>query len=376
MTEVFDIAIIGGGMVGGALAYGCARGGARTVLLDGADASLRAARGNFGLVWSQGKGKTMPAYAEWTRTSLDHWPAFAEAMASAAGQEIGYRRVGGLSFCIGEQELETRRDEVQRLHNLDGGRGPPVRLLDRRELEALMPGTPLGPSVTGASLAPDDGHVNPLLLLRGLHAGFLRAGGVHRPGVEVARIDGGYPFVIDCGATQVRASKVVVAAGVGTPRLAGMLGMEVPVRPVRGQNMVTERLPPLLPLPASALRQTAEGVVQIGVTNEEGTWEPATTVMALARMAARAVEVLPTMRQARIVRAWGALRPMTPDGYPAYAQSATHPGAFVAVCHSGVTLSAAHAGILAPCILAGRLSGELDEMHPVRFVGGKNVHAE
>jgi glycine/D-amino acid oxidase-like deaminating enzyme len=173
----------------------------------------------------------------------------------------------------------------------------------------------------------------------------------------------------------VRARKVVVAAGVGTPRLAAMLGMEVPVRPVRGQNMVTERLPPMLPLPASALRQTAEGVVQIGVTNEEGTWEPATSVVALARMAARAVEVLPPLARARIVRAWGALRPMTPDGYPAYAQSATHPGAFVAVCHSGVTLSAAHAGVLADCILAGRLSVELADMHPARFGTEKNVHA-
>jgi glycine/D-amino acid oxidase-like deaminating enzyme len=374
MTEIFDIAVIGGGMVGGAVAYGCARGGARTVLLDGADASLRAARGNFGLVWSQGKGKDMPAYAVWTRTSLDHWPAFAEAMGSVAGQEIGYRRVGGLAFCVGEQELDARRDEVRRLHNLDGGRGPPVRLLERRELEALLPGTPLGPRVSGASLAPDDGHVNPLLLLRGLHAGFLRAGGVHRPGVAVARIDAADQFAIDCGGAVVRARKVVVAAGVATPRLAAMLGMEVPVRPVRGQNMVTERLPPMLPLPASALRQTAEGVVQIGVTTEEGTWQPATTVVALARMAARAVTVLPPLARARIVRAWGALRPMTPDGYPAYAQSATHPGAFVAVCHSGVTLSAAHAGVLAKCILAGRLSDEFSDMHPARFARGDRVH--
>jgi glycine/D-amino acid oxidase-like deaminating enzyme len=154
-----------------------------------------------------------------------------------------------------------------------------------------------------------------------------------------------------------------------------MVGIEVPVRPVRGQNMVTERLPPMLPLPASALRQTDEGVVQIGVTNEEGAWEPATSVAALARMAARAVEVLPPLRHARIVRAWGALRPMTPDGYPAYAQSATHPGAFVAVCHSGVTLSAVHVGVLAPCILAGRLSEELADMHPARFGTGGHVQA-
>ena len=372
MSETFDVAVIGGGMVGGAIAYGCATRGARTVLLDGADASLRAARGNFGLVWSQGKGKEMPAYAVWTRRSLELWPSFAEAMSSEAGQPIGYRRVGGLSFCVGDEEFAERRDELQRLHNLDGGRGPSLRLFDRRELEELLPATPLGPAVTGASLAPDDGHVNPLLLLRGLHAGFLRAGGVHRPGVEVRAI--APALALDLGGETIHARKIVIAAGVATQRVAAMAGLDVPVRPVRGQNMVTERLPPMLPLPASALRQTDEGVVQIGVTNEEGTWEPATSVEALARMAARAVTVLPPLGRARIVRAWGALRPMTPDGYPCYAESTVHPGAFVAVCHSGVTLSAVHANVLAPMILAGRLSEDITEMHPSRFAGN-NVHA-
>jgi glycine/D-amino acid oxidase-like deaminating enzyme len=372
MSEIFDVAVVGGGMVGGAIACGCASRGARCIMLDGADVSLRAARGNFGLVWSQGKGKDVPAYAVWTRRSLEQWPAFAEAMGSAAGQAIGYRRVSGISFAVGEQEFSERRDELQRLHNLDGGRGPSLRLLDRQELEELLPRTPLGPRVTGASLAPDDGHVNPLLLLRGLHAGFRNAGGIHRPGVDVGGIDAGGSFAIDLGGETVRARKVVIAAGVATQRVAAMVGLDVPVRPVRGQNMVTERLPPMLPLPASAIRQTDEGVVQIGVTNEEGTWEPATSVEALARMAARAVTVLPPLARARIVRAWGALRPMTPDGYPCYAQSTTHPGAFVAVCHSGVTLSAVHANVLAPMILA--LSDDIAEMCPSRFAE-KNAHA-
>jgi glycine/D-amino acid oxidase-like deaminating enzyme len=146
-----------------------------------------------------------------------------------------------------------------------------------------------------------------------------------------------------------------------------MLGMPVAVHPVRGQNMVTERLPPMLPLPASAIRQTAEGVVQIGVSYEENLWETATTVKDLARMAARAVQVLPPLARARMVRAWGALRPMTPDRYPIYARSRTYPGAYVAVCHSGVTLAAAHAGPLAEAILAGWLPDLVAELGPERF---------
>lgn len=365
MGDRFDVAVVGGGMVGSAVAYGCAVRGARTVLLDEGDGALRAARGNFGLVWSQGKGVGMPAYAAWTRESLALWPRFEAAMSAAAGQAIGYVRRGGLAFCLGEQEFEERRARLHRLHNQSGGPATPVRMLDRQELETLLRGAPLGPRVTGASIAPEDGHVNPLLVLRGLHAGFRRAGGVHRAGTAVARI---LPGRIETdGSGTVRADKVVVAAGLATPRLAEQLGIRLPMRPVRGQNLVTERLPPLLPLPASALRQTEEGVVQIGVSEEEGEWQPATSIPVMARMAARAIEVLPPLAHVRLVRAWGALRPMTPDGYPAYAESPAVPGAFVAVCHSGVTLAAAHAGPLADAVLAGRLPNALTPLHPDRF---------
>lgn len=365
MAERFDVAVVGGGMVGSAIAVGCARRGARTVLLDEGDLALRAARGNFGLLWSQGRGDDMPAYAAWTRESLSRWDGFAEAMSVAAGSRIGYRRKGGLIFTLGEGEWQQRTEEVRRLHNRQGGSSTAVRMLDRHELEALLPGTPLGPRVLGASFAAEDGDVNPLLLLRGMHAAFRSAGGVHRPGAAVDAVRPG--FTVCRGEEAVAAERVVLAAGLGTPRLAAMVGLDVAVHPVRGQNMVTERLPPMLPLPASALRQTGEGVVQIGLSYEENEWEPATTVKDLARMAARAVQVLSPLAGARMVRAWAALRPMTPDRYPIYAQSRACPGAFVAVCHSGVTLAAAHAGPLAEAILAGRLPALVAGLGPERF---------
>jgi glycine/D-amino acid oxidase-like deaminating enzyme len=76
-----------------------------------------------------------------------------------------------------------------------------------------------------------------------------------------------------------------------------------------------------------------------------------------------------------MVRAWAALRPMTPDGFPAYAESPTHPGCFVAVCHSGVTLAAVHAGPLAEGVLSGVLPEFARDLHPARFVGMTHVPA-
>src|SRR5207249_4128728 len=70
----FDVAVIGGGLVGSAIAYGLARLQRRVVLLDEGDVAFRAARGNFGLVWVQGKGLGLPRYGDWTQLSARRWP--------------------------------------------------------------------------------------------------------------------------------------------------------------------------------------------------------------------------------------------------------------------------------------------------------------
>jgi glycine/D-amino acid oxidase-like deaminating enzyme len=364
----YDVAVVGGGMVGTAIAYGCASRGARTALVDQGDLSLRAARANAGLIYSQGKGEGLPAYAAWTRQSIRLWPDFADVMQQEAGRSIGFRRRGVIAFCLSEDELETRRALLQRMHNQLGGPAAPVHVLDRRDLEAMLPEARLGPAVVGATYSPEDCDVNALPLLRALYAGFLRAGGTHLPERTVGRIAAdGDGFAIASDRDTVRAQKVVVACGLGIPTLAPMVGLHAPVRPVRGQMIVTERLAPMLPVPGSGVRQIDEGVVQIGTTTEEGLTVPATTVADLARMAARAAQVIPALAEARIVRSWAGIRPMTPDGCPIYQQSPDHPGAFVAVCHSGVTLCAAHAGPLAEAILAGTLPADVADLHPDRF---------
>jgi glycine/D-amino acid oxidase-like deaminating enzyme len=146
-----------------------------------------------------------------------------------------------------------------------------------------------------------------------------------------------------------------------------MVGLDVPLRPQRGQLMVTERLAPLLPLPASGIRQTGEGTVMIGLTQEEVGFDISTTSAAAAQMSRRALQVLPDLAGARLVRQWSCLRIMTPDGCPVYAESADYPGAWIALCHSGVTLASFHAGPLANCLRSARLDSRLNFFHHERF---------
>ncbi len=73
MTADFDVAVVGGGLVGAALAWGIARAQQRVVVLDEGDVAHRASRANFALVWVQSKGLGMPEYAAWTKRSSDAW---------------------------------------------------------------------------------------------------------------------------------------------------------------------------------------------------------------------------------------------------------------------------------------------------------------
>jgi glycine/D-amino acid oxidase-like deaminating enzyme len=368
MSKSFDIIVIGGGLVGGAIAWGAAHAGASVALIDEGDIAFRAARGNFGLVWVQSKGAGMPPYAHWTRRSADLWPTLARSLSDSTGTDVGLHQPGGLAFCLSDQEFEQRAALVQRMHNESGDLG--TKMLDRAAVRSLVPG--LGDDVVGASFCPADGHANPLQLMHALHAALIRFGGAYLAGHTVEAIDPDpQGFTVRCGAAIYRCGKLVIAAGLGSRALAPQVGLNMPVNPLRGQILVTERLRPLLAHPTHIMRQTEEGTVMLGDSQEDAGFNVGTVPRVFRDIAARNLRALPALADASIVRIWGALRVMSPDGFPIYDQSERYPGAFSATCHSGVTLAGAHALALAPAILAGELPDSLAAFSAARFASGR-----
>ena len=363
-----EIAVIGGGVVGSAIAYGLARAGIRVVLIDGARGDARAALANFGLVWVQGKGSGLPPYQALTRTASDAWGAFAAELEQTTGVDVVHSRPGGLTFCLGEAEFEARARKLKGLHNESGGAGDDCTMLDRPALQGLLPDLTLGDDVTGASFCWRDGHANPLALLHALQAAVVRLGGriLRDAPVEAVRPTA-LGYEVRTARQVIGAGRVVLAAGLGTRRLAEPLGLSIPVVPERGQVLVTERRPAFLPYPASGLRQTAEGTVMIGAINEDVGYDTHTTPAAAARLAGRATRIAPALRSARLVRQWAGLRVMTPDSYPIYQQSAAHPGVVAAVCHSGITLAPVHATALARAIADDTVGRDFEAFRSARF---------
>ena len=365
-TNSSDVIVIGGGLVGSAVAYGLLRQGLSVTVLDGADDTLRPSRGNFGLVWVQGKGYGKADYARWSFGSASLWPQLRDALKQETGIDVELMQPGGLHICLTEAELTERAQKLAWLQDQVNDPGYHAQVLSRDEAAKHLPG--LGPDVAGATYSPMDGHCNPLKLLRALHSANQKRGALLHNRTQVDKISKqGDLFLVSAGARQWQAPRVVIAAGHATQALSDMVGMFVPVRPNKGQVFITERVQSFLPHPTNYIRQTDEGTVQIGDSMEEAGYDDMVRVPVSAKIAARAVKCFPALANARIVRTWAALRVMSPDGFPMYQESATHPGAYAVTCHSGVTLAAQHAFTIAPWVAGGERPSAIDAFPATRF---------
>jgi glycine/D-amino acid oxidase-like deaminating enzyme len=172
---------------------------------------------------------------------------------------------------------------------------------------------------------------------------------------------------VSCQHRRIEAGRIIIAAGLGTRKLASYIGMDVPVAPQRGQIMVTARMEKFLDFPTLTIRQTDNGSVMIGESWENIGFDDRTTPSVLNRLAQRAVRMMPVLATAPVIRTWAALRVLTPDGLPIYQESNRYPGAFVATCHSGVTLTAFHAGPLADAIASTTFGDDLADFGADRF---------
>ena len=363
-VSTHDAIVIGGGLVGAAIAYGLTRRGLKPVLLDEGDVALRAARGNFGLVWVQSKGCGVPEYQRWTRLSSELWTGFAAGVKEAGGVDPLYERRGGLAIALSEDELAERRRVLEQIHAEQGETNFEYEIIDRDELKRRVPA--IGPEAVGAGYTRYDGAASPLHLLRGLHAAVLARNGAYVPHARVTAIEP-QPgaFTVTAGDRAYAAPRLVLAAGLGNKDLAPLAGLDAPVRPVRGNIVVTERVQPVIPL-THHIRQMPEGGLLLGDSYEEAGYDDFTSLTPLSAITARAVRTFPFLRGVNVVRTWAALRVMSPDGLPVYDQSQRYPGAFVATCHSGVTLCAAHALRYADYVADGALPPEL-----ARFTAGR-----
>jgi glycine oxidase len=311
-----DVLVIGGGVIGCAIARLLARDGRRTLLLERDEPGAHASWAAAGMLAPLAEADEPGPFLSLLLQSRAMYPELARALREETGMEVGYRDEGSLYLALtpaDEATLEAR-------YRWQAEAGLPVERLGREEALALEPG--IAPAVRGALRFPEDHQVDNRLLSRALARAATAAGAEIRAGVEVSEIlvEGGRAVGVRTeDGERIDAGAVVVAAGSWAGAIGG-LPRPLPVSPVHGQLLAVHTAPPLfrhvVHTPRVYLVPRADGRLIVGATVERVGFEKAVTPAGLMSLLVPALEAAPSLADAPLVESWSGLRPGTPDGLP------------------------------------------------------------
>ncbi|MCT4535536.1 FAD-dependent oxidoreductase [Halodesulfovibrio sp.] len=366
-----DVIVIGGGLSGSATALGLVKEKAGKVLMfDSQLPSQRLSRANFGLTWFMCKGGSSSAYAKWCRNACAQWPEYAATLEDETNINVELEWTGGALHAFGEEQWNAHAASIEKLSGIcaEEGLDYPVSMLSRQEFAELVPKMQLGEDVSGAMYTPQQGHVNPLKVLAAMRKSFQQLGGEFVGNQNILEIiPNGDSVTVKTKDEEYSCHKLVVAAGHGCTRLLFPLGYKLNVYPQRGQLLVTERCERKLPFPLLAVRQTQDGTYMIGLSTEDVAHDTNITPQAMQQQAQNAIRIFPELAKVNWVRAWGAIRVMTPDGIPVYDRLEQHPNIYVMALHSALSLNPLHTSVVAPWILDGSNSEIISSFSNGRF---------
>jgi glycine oxidase len=303
----YDAVVVGGGVIGLATAWRASQRGLAVLVIErdepGAGASGVAA-GMLAPVTEAEFGEERLLALNLEGAAL--WPAFAAELAERSGLDTGFRRSGALVAAADRDDGE----ELRRLYRFQRELGLEVEWVGGREARRLEPR--LSPRVSGAIVAPHEGHVEPRAVVRALVAAFENEGGEILTGCAAAVAPDAVTLT---DATRIGADHVVVAAGPWSGSFAGA----PEIRPVKGQIIrlrggpLSERL---VRTPRCYVVSRADGEVVVGATVEEHGFDTKVTAGGVHRLLEAAWEVLPEVEELEFVEAAARLRPATPDNAP------------------------------------------------------------
>ncbi len=341
MNRSSDVVVIGGGVIGCAVAYYAAKRGLRVTLVDQPKRG-RATSASAGGLWPLGEsvglgcgvifykamlasGAVKPghgpeqlpkSFLNFAIQSNEMFPQLAQELRDAANMDIELEGTSLLFLMYDEGDETFARPLWQ---NCPCGRSR-IDWLTAEEVAKEEPA--LTRELRGALRFNGDDQVNPYKT-----ADALRAGAVHHgakvishtevTGIEVER---GRVVAVQTRTERLPANIVVNAAGAWAGQVARMAGIDVPVRPVRGQIVCTDTLPPLFAACLSTtdcyLAQKHHGEVIIGSTTEEVGFDPGVTPTAIQTLCEGAVRAVPALAEVGVKRVWSGLRPGSPDELP------------------------------------------------------------
>ena len=370
-----EVIVVGGGLIGAAIAWRASLAGLNVTLVDDARRSRAswAAAGMLAPVAEVSYGEE-PLLGLSLR-SADRYPGFVADLQEATGLDVGYRACGSLLVAVDGDDFAS----LMALYDFQQRLGLSADRLSIRQTRALEPS--LTPALRGGVMVNGDHQVDNRALLVALHVAAAAAGAtIETATAELSIVDGRVQGARLDGGHVVEAGTVVLCGGCWSATTPGLPAGIVPtLRPVKGQILRLRQDPsrPILQRTVRArvhghsvyLVPRADGELVVGATVEERGFDETPTALAVHDLLRDARTVVPDIGECEFVEHWVGFRPATPDNAPIISDTDVS-GLIVAAGHfrNGVLLTPITADAVVERLCDGRFPGYVEPFGHQRFL--------
>lgn len=387
MKKKAEIVVVGGGVIGTSIAYYLSKRGREVILLEKDDLAAGTSGACDIDIILQSKNPGIHLQLAMASAKLY------ENLEEELDFDIEYKATGGMILIENDDQMKVMKDFVRRQKAI----GLQVELLDIKDAIKRQPG--ISPELVGSTYSPQDAHVNPMKLCEGFARAAKRHGAKIYLDTAVIDIKVAKDKVksVLTNRGEIETKMVINAAGVYAPMIGKMIGLSLPIKPRRGQIIVTERVPKLVlhdvlcakyivakynpellkdaDNPETrlgvglSLSQTFDGQILIGATREFVGYNKSTTHEALKTVLKNATRLVPALKPIHAIRSFAGLRPYTPDGLPLLGPVDGIEGFIMAAGHEGdgIALSPITGKIISDMIVEGKTFIDIEPFSPMRF---------
>lgn len=355
-VKIWDVVIIGGGVIGLSLAWRLRQSGAAVLVVEKGEPAREATHAAGGMIAHCDPGNP-PQLAKMIAASARMYPEFVTQLRAQAFESPDLRTDGAIAFfekgeqpaCEGSQLLEEA--ELARLEPRIAHRGRAY----------LLPEASVDPRKLGSALEK---------AARTVGVDFVTGA----PVTEVAMM-GRRPAGVRTAKSFYGASAVVNCAGAWASQIKPV---KLPTRPVKGQMVCV--VPPkgvhnagpliqhVVRTPEVYIVPRSDGRILLGATVEEAGFDKRVDPDTVQRLYQAAAKVVPEIAAMRIHEAWAGLRPGSPDGLPILGATSM-PGYYAATGHyrDGIMLAPITALVMTQLLSGGRTEIDVEAFSPLRF---------
>ena len=383
MKYKYDVIIIGAGMIGSAIAYFLSKEKYKVAVIEKGNIGEGTSSACDGIVFLQSKkpGISMDLALESIHILKE--------LVNRFDRDIEYKQKGGLIVFQSESERNALKKQVNDLQRI----GINIQLLSRNETLEIEPF--LSEQVIGSSFCSIDGSINPIATTLAFAETAIKNGidFYQRTIAEKMMIENDHVVGVKCSnSDKFYSNYIVLSTGIFTNSLLKDISIQLPIKPRRGQVIITEPIAPLIHHPMLSgryiaaklipemvsdledplnrigiglvLEQANSGNLLIGSTREFVGENTDTSYEGIEYILKHATSIVPSLKDINIIRSFSGLRPYTDDGLPFISRMEPYDNLIVAAGHEGdgITLSAITGKLVKQMILDEKMDYDINKL--------------